>query len=188
MVSPTELTSLIRRSRGGDAGASAQLVETVYGELREIARRFLRGERRDHTLQATALANEAWLRLAGSGEAEFLDRDHFLGAAATAMRRILVNHAVSRRALKRGGDRERVTLFEAPGVLDERDEDIAALDEALVRLEAADPRKGRIVELSFFGGLPDDAIARLLGVSTRTVEREWRFAKAWLRREVERAG
>ena len=186
MDAPIDLTSLIRQSRGGDVAASERLVEAAYGELHDIAQRALSNERRDHTLQATALANEAWLRLAGAGASEFQDRDHFLGAAAIAMRRILVNHALSRRALKRGGDRERVTIFEAPSALDEKAEDVAALEEALKKLEAVDARKGRIVELRFFGGLSDAEISRLLGVSTRTVEREWRFAKAWLRREIEK--
>jgi RNA polymerase sigma factor (TIGR02999 family) len=120
-----------------------------------------------------------------AARATFEDRDHFLGAAAIAMRRILVNHALARRAEKRGGDRQRVTLFEAASVFEEHADDLAALDEALRELERADPRKSRVVELRFFGGLSEETIARLLGVSARTVEREWRFAKAWLRRAVE---
>jgi RNA polymerase sigma-70 factor (ECF subfamily) len=185
-MDPTEeVASLLGRSRRGDESARDQLLERVYGELRRVAGRYLRRERRDHTLQATALVHEAWIRLSGAPSGAWEDRAQFLSAAATAMRRILVNHALRRQALKRGGGLARAALLDPIGVFEERAEDLVALDEALDRLARLDARKARIVELRFFGGLSEEETAHLLEVSSRTIEREWRLARAWLRKELE---
>jgi RNA polymerase sigma factor (TIGR02999 family) len=167
-----------------EPGDAAKLAEIVYAELREIARRHLRGERKGHTLQTTALAHEAYLRLVDDRNAGGAGRSRFLALASQAMRRILVDHARRRAASKRGGDAERVTL---EGVVDERGKgvDVLALDAALEELSRLDGRKGRIVELRFFGGLTVPEIAAELAVSAPTVEREWAHARAWLRARLQ---
>lgn len=166
----------------------AQLTDEAYAELRRIAARYLATERPDHTLQPTALVNEAFVRLDASSAARFADRRHFVAAAARAMRNILVDHARARGAQKRGAGKRVALDVEAAGVDDGRGADVVALDEALERLEALHPRQARIVELRFFAGLTGAETAALLDVSERTVERDWVVARAWLRRELRREG
>jgi RNA polymerase sigma factor (TIGR02999 family) len=163
-----------------------ELMQVVYEELRALASAYVRQERPDHTLQTTALVHEAWLRLHGRGAVAYDGRAHFFRAAALAMRRILLNHAEKRRALKRGGGRREASLTElidlrSPG----SDVDMLALSDALDRLSQLDEQKARVVELRYFGGCTIDQTAEALGISTATVEREWRFARAWLRAEVD---
>ncbi len=179
-----DVTQLLHRCRAGEDDALEQLLPLVYDELHRIAEQRMRAERGDHTLQATALVHEAWLKLVDQREQNWNDRGHFLAIAATAMRRILVNHAHARRAAKRGGERQRITLDASAAVLEEKADDMLALDEALTRMAVEFPDKARIVELSFFAGLTHAEIADVLGVSTRTVERGWRLARAWLRRDL----
>jgi len=179
-----EVTRLLHELSGGDESAMARLIPLIYDELHAIAAREMRRERPDHTLQPTALVHEVFLRLADKPDLSWESRAHFLNIAAQAMRRILVEHARRRKADKRGGGAERVTLdeeFQAPG---QGAPDLVDLDEALQRLSAIDPRKGRVVELRFFAGLSVEETARLLAISEATVKREWQFAKAWIQREL----
>ncbi|HEY2026657.1 MAG TPA: ECF-type sigma factor [Gemmatimonadaceae bacterium] len=170
----------------GDAGASEALVPLVYAELRRQARRALRRERDGHTLQATALVHEAWLRLDGQHGAHWESRTQFLAVAAHMMRRVLVDHARARRARKRGGGGTHVTLGAAASATAGSDNvDVLALDDALARLAMLDPRKARLVELRYFAGLSIPEAAAALGVSPATVGREWVVARMWLRRELE---
>ncbi|MCL4867315.1 MAG: sigma-70 family RNA polymerase sigma factor [Gemmatimonadales bacterium] len=171
-------------SGGDDALAPDLLLTQVYDELRTIARHHMRGERHDHTLVPTALVHEAYLSLYSRDAATYADRSHFLSAASRAMRHILVDHARSRRAGKRDGG-VRITLDEAMAVGTPPELDLLELDDALVQLEAAEPRWARVVELRFFAGLELPEIAALLEVSTATVKRDWQFAKAWLARTLE---
>lgn len=178
------LTQLLRRAAAGEADAAEAALPIVYAELRRIARGRMASERADHTLQATALVHETWLKLVGMGDAEWGDRSTFYQAAATAMRRILVDHARRRGRVKRGGGAQRdpITL----GGIAARQPDLGdaatflQLDEEIARLEASDPRAGSIVRLRFFGGLDVDETAAALGLSRRTVLRDWAFAKAQL--------
>lgn len=162
-----------------------RLTEEAYAELRRIAARYLSAERPDHTLQPTALVNEAFVRL-DAGASAFADRKHFIAAAARAMRNILVDHARARGAQKRGAGRRVALDVEAAGVDEGHGADVVVLDEALGRLETLHPRQARIVEMRFFGGLTNAETATLLDVSERTVERDWIVARAWLRRELRR--
>jgi RNA polymerase sigma factor (TIGR02999 family) len=162
-------------------------VPLVEAELHRIARRCMQGERLEHSLQATALVNEAYLRLVDAQRVRWQDRSHFLAMSARLMRRVLVDHARMRGYQKRGGGAVRVTLVEGLGGSDERPHDIVALDEALEVLAAFDERKSRVVELRFFGGLSVEETAHELGISSDTVLRDWKLAKVWLRRELERA-
>jgi len=164
----------------GAENARAQLQPLVYEELRRIARLYLRRERSDHTLQATALVHEAYLRLIDQRSVDWRNRAQFVGLAATMMRRVLINYARERSAAKRGGGAERVSLTLAEGVAESPAVDVVALHEALEQLEAIDPRKSRIVELKFFGGLTTVEAADVLQVSHATVERDWKLARAWL--------
>lgn len=176
---------------GGNAERSSGLPEppppspsdSVIAELRSLAGRYLAGERHGHTLQPTALVHEAFVRLAGSAGVP-ADRSEFIALAATSMRRVLVDYARARKASKRGGDRQRVALDPAQAPGERADVDLLSLDEALTKLAALDPRQARIVELRFFGGLGVEAAAQVMGVSARTVEADWRMARAWLRREL----
>ncbi len=170
------------------AASAEQLLPQVYDELHALAERYLFRERPDHTLQPTALINEAFLRLSEQERAAWKDRSHFVLIAARAMRQILVNHALHRGALKRGGHWREVALDDAIAVFRERSIDLIALDEILARLADVDPDQAKIVELRFFGGLDVKEAAEALGMSVRTVEREWSMARAWLRRELEAAG
>ena len=153
----------------------------LYDQLHALAGALMREERDDHTLQPTALVNEAYLRLVDQREQSWENKSHFLAIASTAMRRVLLEHARARMAEKRGGGAERVTLFEVSSAMEERPEALVALDEALEHFAEIDPQNARIVELRWFGGLEVSEVATLLGVSTRTVERGWRAARAWLR-------
>jgi len=172
--------------RNGNREAESRLVPLVYDELRKLARHYMRSERPDHTLQATALVHEAYLRLIGQREVDWHNRAHFFGVAAQSMRRILVDHARAHLAEKRGGADKAMSLDEASAIGNAGRGDLVVLDEALARLAARDPRQSRIVELRFFGGLKEEEVAEVLGVSSRTVKREWRMARAWLYKEIQR--
>ncbi len=161
-----------------------ELLPGAYAELLRLAEAYLSRERPDHTLQATALVHEAYLRLVDQRSVDWRNRVHFFGAAAEMMRRILVNHARARRTAKRGGDMPRLALDEAVGFYDERNLDIVALDDALTELALIDGRQGRVVELRFFAGLSIEETADVLSISPATVKREWHMARAWLRREL----
>ena len=179
-------TLLLARMRQGDRSAEPAFFEMVYGELRALAQRAMRGERADHTLQPTALVHEAWARLCGGQLGEAGSHASFLGVAARAMRNVLVDHARARRADKRGGRRDRVLLDEALAVYERPDLDLLSLDEALGALEARDPELARLVELRFFTGLGNAETGRMLGLSERQVERAWATARACLHRELSR--
>ncbi len=179
--SAPQTTLLLRRMDEGDPQAAERLLGLLYGELHEVARGFMGGERAEHTLQPTALVHEAWLRLAGGEHPSFADRAHFVAVAARAMRRILIDHARKRGAQKRGGKGTREALDEALLAYEQRGEaDLLALHEALEELEGLDPQLVRIVEQRFFAGATNAEVARALGVSERTVERGWKTARAWL--------
>ena len=186
--SPTRLdvSVLLRAWSDGDSNALDRLTPIVYDELHRLARRYLRGERPDHSLQTTALVNEAYLRLVDHTRMEWQDRAHFFAVSAQVMRRILVDHA-RRRNAKRGRGLRRVSLDEATMIGGERPTDLAALDDALTLLAERDPRKAQVVEMRFFGGLSVEESAEVLGVSAVTVMRDWRTAKAWLYRELSSA-
>ena len=181
---PTEVTQLLVAWGSGDQAALDQLMPLVYDELKRLARRHLGRERRGHTLQTTALVNEAYLKLVDQRAVHWESRAQFFALAAQAMRRILVDHARGRQYLKRGGDAQQVTLDVALLVSTERAADVIALDDALQSLAEFDMRKCRIVELRFFGGLSIEETAQVLEVSPGTVMRDWTLAKAWLQREL----
>ena len=183
-----DVTGLLVAWSHGDESVLAELMPIVHGELRRLARRLMRGERGNHTLQTTALVNEAYLRLVDLSRVRWQDRAHFFAMSARLMRRILVDHARSRKYLKRGGMLRRVSLDEAFVVSGERGTDLVALDDALEALAAVDLRKSQVVELRFFGGLSIEETAEALHVSGETVVRDWRFARAWLLRELKREG
>lgn len=187
-ISPQEVTRLLADWGRGDHSALDKLFPLVHTELRRIASRQMRGERPGHTLQATALVNEAYLRLAGQDSFEWHDRAHFFAVCAQVMRHILIDHARSNARDKRGGGAIHVSLDEAAVAAVEEVTDFVALDEALSALEAVDPQKGRIVELRYFGGLSMEETAEVLKISPRTVRREWRRAKAWLYRMMTEGG
>jgi RNA polymerase sigma factor (TIGR02999 family) len=179
-----EITRLLLDWGGGDQAALEQLLPIVYQELRRLARHYMRGEREGHTLQTTALINEAYVRLVDHKNVRWQNRAHFFGVAAQAMRRVLVDHARARGYQKRWGGARRVPLDEAAVASAERAAELVALDAALRGLEAVDPRKCRIVELRYFGGLTGEETAEVLGLSPATVQREWQSAKLWLLREL----
>jgi RNA polymerase sigma factor (TIGR02999 family) len=181
---PRDVTRLLLAWNGGDEAALAQLMPLVYAELRRLARRHLRGERGGHTLQTTALVNEAYLRLIDAGQVRWQNRAHFFAVSARLIRRILVDNARARDTRKRGGAARRVALDEALVVGCEPDDDLMALDEALRALTDLDARKGQVVELRFFGGLTVEESAEVLQVSPETVRRDWRLARAWLHRRL----
>jgi RNA polymerase sigma-70 factor, ECF subfamily len=183
-----EVTRLLLDWRGGDRAALDRLVPIVQGELRRLAHAYMRRERDGHTLQTSALINEAYLRLIDDADVDWQSRAHFFGVAAQAMRRVLVDHARSRGALKRGAGARAVDL-EAVGAMlvDERAGELVALDDALDELARVDPRKVRVIELRFFGGLTGEETAEALGLSSATVQREWHVAKMWLLRELAKA-
>ena len=178
-------TVLLRRARDGDAAAADELLPLLYDELRRIAVAHMAGERDGHTLQPTALVHEAWMRLADAPEhAE--DKNHFLSLAARVMRRVLVDHARTRKAAKRGGEQQRLPLDDALALYEQRDLDVLALDDALAGLEQMDAELARLVELRFFGGLSNGEAAEALGSSLRSVERSWATARTWLRDSLSR--
>ena len=186
-VSPHRVTQLLAEWSDGDNAALVELTPLVYEELRRLAHHFMEGQRPDHTLQTTALVNEAYLRLADQTKPSWQNRAHFFAVAARAMRQILVNYARSKRAQKRGGGALKVELDEAAIVSPEQSQAIVDLHEALERLGTLDSRKARVVELKYFGGLNHDEIAEVMKVSAVTVRRDWVFAKAWLYNELQHA-
>jgi RNA polymerase sigma factor (TIGR02999 family) len=184
MASSASITQLLIKWRQGDRAALDELLPRVYSELRRLAQYYLRQERPDHTLQATALVHEAYLRLVEEKEIDWQDRAHFFGIAGVRMRQILVEHARSRQAAKRGGGELRLSLSEADRLADKRDVKLLALDDALQRLEALDVQKARVVELRYFGGLTIEETSEVLQISPATVKRDWSMARAWLRSEI----
>ena len=187
MANP-EITRLLAELRAGRREAESRLVEAVYPELRRIAGRYMKGERPGHSMQATALVNEAYLQLAGQMEKDWQNRSHFFAVAAQLMRRILVDYARQKKAAKRDGGRQRVELTEPLAITRDRLDEIIIIDEALTRLAEWDPRQCRVVEMRFFGGLTEDEVAEVLGVAPRTVKRDWNLAKAWLHGELNGTG
>lgn len=180
-----QLTHILEQARQGDDAAAEHLAALLYDELRAIARREMAGERPDHTLQPTALVHEAYLRLVRDQDGSFENRAHFFGAAAVAIRRVLVEHARSRSRLKRGGDRVRLNLDDLDPAGPMRDDALLALDEALLELASYSPTSANIVELRFFAGMTIPELARQMNVSESTIERDWRLARAWLRGRLE---
>ena len=181
---PESISQLLLRWRDGDSLAREKLMPMVYNELRRLARKYLRHERANHTLQPTALVNEAYLRLVDQHSVLWQNRAQFFGLAAKLMRNILVDHARSREAAKRGGQHYSVSVSELDRVSKSSEVDLVVLHEALERLAAYDNQKSRIVELRFFGGLTIEETAKVLDISHATVERDWKMARAWLRREL----
>lgn len=179
-----QATRLLSDLGCGDVDAAAKLLPLIYDELRGIAARHFRRQRLDHTLQPTALVHEAFLKLVDQTQAKWKDRAHFFAVAATAMRQILVNHALARAAAKRGGGAARIALTGEMAATPESDFDPLVLDEALKSLARLDSRKARVVELRFFSGLSVEEVAEVLGVSRTTVEGDWRTARAWLSRAL----
>ena len=189
MIGPShQVTGLLLAWGQGDEAALTQLIPLVHDELRRIARRCMAGERAGHSLQATALVNEAYLRLVDVQHVDWQNRAHFLAMSARLMRRILVDVARSKRYQKRGGGAVRVTFDEALAVTNEPGQDLVALDEALQALATVDARKARVIELRFFGGLSVEETATVLAVSVDTVMRDWKLAKAWLQRKLREQG
>ena len=186
-VSPHRVTQLLREWTQGDDSALAELTPLVYEELRRLAHHYMEGERPGHTLQTTALVNEAYLRLADQTNPNWQSRAHFFAVAARAMRRILVSYARSNRAQKRGGGGTKIELDEAAILSPEQSNEIVDVHEALEKLGKLDSRKARVVELKYFGGLNHDEIAEVMKISTVTVRRDWVFAKAWLYDELHNA-
>lgn len=182
--SPGEVTSLLKKLAAGDPNASAELVPLVYEELRRIALARLRRERPGHTLQATALVHEAYIKLAGQPDTNWQNRAQFFGVASQVMRRILVDYARTQLRSRRGGRPRKVSLDEVILVSPQRSEELLSVHESLLRLERIDPRQSRVVELRYFGGLTVDEIAEVVGVTPRTVARDLNMAKAWLYGEL----
>lgn len=186
MSSPAQVTELLISWCNGDESALEALAPLVERELHRIAHNYMRKERPGHVLETTALVNEAFIRLVNQDRVRWQNRAHFFGVAAQMMRRILVDHARSQQAEKRGGDVQKFSLDENIDVSGERASDLVALDEALARLAEIDPQKSRVVELRFFGGLSVEETAEVLGVSAPTIKRQWRMAKAWLFGQVQK--
>lgn len=183
-----QVTQLLLDWSRGNRAALDQLMPLVYQELRKLASGYLRSERPDHTLQPTALIHEAYLRMIGHDMPEWQSRAHFFGVAARLMRQILVEHARTRHAVKRGGDQQKISLDDAPQVFAHGDAaELLALDHALTKLAAFDERRSRILEMRAFGGMSVEETAQALGLSDRTIKREMRLAQAWVRRELEQA-
>ncbi len=182
---PGEVTLLLAQLREGNQEAVNQLVPLVYGELRKMAAAYMRREKVGHSLQATELVNEAYMRLAGGEAGQWQNRAHFFAIAANSMRQVLLDHARKRHAGKRGGTHAQKVDMDAELLVDHDSlDDVVIVDELLGRLEEIDPRQGRLVELRFFAGLTEDETAEAMGISSATVKREWRSAKAWLTREM----
>ena len=185
MTASGQITQWLRRLHDGDEAALEQLMPLLYDELRHIARKQLRGERPGHTLSTTGLVNEAYLRLVDQRQLRAEDRPQFFAIAATTMRRILIDYARARKRLKRGGDQHPIPLEEAEQFLSDAEADeVLALDDALDRLAALEPRAAQVVQCRFFSGLTLDETAQALGVSAKTVQRDWIAARAWLRKEI----
>lgn len=188
MARKHDLAELLGEARSTDSTVAEQLAPLLYDELRARARAYLRGERSDHTLQPTALVHEAYLKLAGGAEIDWRGRTHFFAAAAVAMRRVLVDHARGRNTSKRGGAVEKVSIDDVGVSIAPVDVDMLALHAAIEKLSSLNPRHARIVEMRFFAGMTVPEVAESLGLSRTTVEDDWTFARAWLRRELERTG
>jgi RNA polymerase sigma-70 factor (ECF subfamily) len=187
LAGPQVVTQLLANWSQGDHAALEKLAPLVYEELRRLAHRYMEGQRPNHTLQTTALVNEAYLRLANQSKPNFANRSHFLAVAAKAMRQILVNHAKACQRQKRGAGAGRIELDEAALISPQQTGAILDLNEALERLATLDSRKAQVVELKYFGGLKQDEIAAVLNISTVTVRRDWTFARAWLYAELRNA-
>ncbi|MCB9535670.1 MAG: sigma-70 family RNA polymerase sigma factor [Myxococcales bacterium] len=184
MTARRDVTELLKAATSGDTDAAEQLMPIVYDDLRRRAAALMRRESAGHTLQPTALVNEAYMRLINQERVDWQGRGHFFGTAAQIMRRVLVDHARARGRQKRGGDVVRVQLGDAGQLSSQRDADVLVLDEVLKKLAEVDPAQADIVVMRFFGGMTVDEVALVLGVSKRTVEAEWTMIKAWLRREL----
>jgi RNA polymerase sigma factor (TIGR02999 family) len=178
------VTALLNKLTAGDSAAASQVVPLIYEELRRLAAHYMAAERPGHTLQTTALVHEAYLRLVDQRQASWQSRAHFYGAAAGVMRRILVDHARARLTAKRGGDAPHLALDEALVFSDEQSDELVRLDEALGRLAQMNPRQSRVIQLRFFAGLTVEEISEVMGISPKTVKRDWSFARAWLHREL----
>lgn len=184
MSASHSVTQLLEQWNSGDREALDKLMPLIYEELRKMARRYMRQQNPDHTLQTTALIHEAYLRMVNQKEKHFENRAHFFGVAAQAMRHILVDYARARHAAKRGGDARPISLEEAALVTEERAAELVAFDDALKELEELSKRQSRVVELRYFGGLSVEETATVLAVSPETVMRDWNMAKAWLHRAL----
>ncbi len=184
MSSPGEVTGLLAEIRSGNEKAESELIPLVYAELRRLAAHYMKQERQDHTLQATALVHEAYLRLVKQREVNWQNRAHFFAIAGKLMRRILVDHARARGRSKRPGSQQRLSLDEVPLFSPEKSDALIELDKALRRLAEEQPRQSQVVELQYFGGLSVKQIAEVLNTSPRTVKRDWSVARAWLHREI----
>ena len=178
-----QVTLLLRAMKNGDKSAAEKLLPLIYGELHRLARGYMRQERQDHTLQPTALINEAYLRLAGEG-IDWQNRQHFIGVAANVMRRLLVDYARAHNAEMRGGDLQRVELAEGSMIARERSDEVLALHDALTTLEGVDPRQAKVVELRYFGGFSVEEIGDILEMSPRSVMRHWALARIWLLKQM----
>ena len=183
-----DVTELLKRHTDGDPQALAELIPLVYKELQKLASHYLQGERPGHTLQATALVHEAYIRLVEHKEIDWKNRSHFFAVAALTMRRILVDYARKHRAVKRGGDSPQISLERDAVFSREQSPELLAIDELLTKLAKLDPQEARIVELRYFAGLSVGQTAEVVGVSPATVKREWSIAKAWLTREMKKSG
>ena len=186
---PGRITNLLAELRQGRVSARDELVTLVYPELRRIAGRYIRQERHDHTLRTTGLVNEMYVRLFGEADSDWRNRAHFFAAVAREMRHILVDYARARNAKKRPDQRLRISLSKVAASADaDSQDDVVALDQALSRLDAIDPRAGRVVELRYFAGLSEPEAAEAMGVSLSTLKRDWNFAKAWLLDQLRSGG
>jgi RNA polymerase sigma factor (TIGR02999 family) len=185
VIAPAEFTQLLINWRNGDKAALDRMTPVLYEELRRLARHFLSAERSDHTLQPTALVHEAYMRLVDQRSVDWQNRAHFLGVAASMMRRILINHARAHQAAKREGYAQAVALEDALGVFAKPDVDLIELNHALQELAEIDPQQGRVVELRYFGGLTIEETAEVIGISPATVKREWGTARLWLLKRIE---
>lgn len=184
--SPTDVTLILKQLSAGDQEAVNKLVPVLYDELRRLAAYYLRKERSDHTLQATALVHEAYVRLVDQREVEWKNRNHFFAVAAQLMRRVLLDHARKHQAVKRGGPLPKVKLDDVVAMCEENAAELVALDGLLNRLSTIDPQQTRVVELRFFGGMSVEETAEVMNISPATVKREWAMAKAWFARELSR--
>ena len=181
-----QVTILLQAMNRGDKSAADQLLPLVYSELHRLAKGYMSRERRDHTLQPTALINQAYLRIAQQENVEWQNHAHFIGFAANVMRRVLVDHARERNAAMRGGKQIRVDLDEGIAVSKERSAEILLLEEALTRLEQLNPRQAKVVEMRYFGGLSVEEVASVLGIAPRSVKRDWALARMWLFEEIQK--
>lgn len=180
MADERDVTQMLRAMSAGDKGAPEELLPVVYDELRRLARAYMKNERSGHTLQATALVHEAYIQLVDWKNVSWQSRAHFFAVAAQVMRKILVDHAREKKALKRGGGVRTIALDDAVSFANQKDLDLVALDDALTELHSFDPQQAKIVELRFFGGLTIEETAHALHISDSTVKRDWQVAKAWL--------